>query len=144
MTFQKLLVVCIGNICRSPMVEYLLKREFPALEVSSAGIHAMVGYPADDKAIHSMMQQHICTDISSHIAKQLNESMLKQADLVLVMTASQQQFIEKTWAFSKGKVFRLGHWRNKDILDPYQKDQDFFNATCSMIKDCLTDWYEYL
>ena len=143
MNFQKLLIVCIGNICRSPMVEYLLKCKFPTLDVSSAGIHAMVGHPADEKAIQSM--QHLTyIDISSHVARQLNETMLKQADLVLVMTTSQQQFIEKTWAFSKGKVFRLGHWRNKDIFDPYKKDQDFFNETCGMIQDTLTDWHKYL
>jgi protein-tyrosine phosphatase len=125
MTFQKLLVVCIGNICRSPMVEYLLKREFPALEVSSAGIHAMVGYPADDKAIHSMMQQHICTDISSHIAKQLNESMLKQADLVLVMTASQQQFIEKLGRLVKVKYSALDTGEIKIFLILIKKTKTF-------------------
>lgn len=143
MKFQKILVVCIGNICRSPMVEYLLKQEFPTLEVSSAGIHAMVGHSADEKAIHAM--QHLTQiDISTHIARQLNSNMLKQADLVLVMTMSQQQHIEKTWAFSKGKVFRLGHWQNKDILDPYQQDQAFFDQTCSRVQNCLADWHEYL
>lgn len=143
MKFQKLLVVCIGNICRSPMAEYLLKREFPTLEVSSAGIHALVGHTADKKAIHTM--QHLTQiDISTHIARQLDSTMLKQADLVLVMTMSQQQHIEKTWAFSKGKVFRLGHWQNKDILDPYQQDQAFFDQTCSKVQHCLTDWHEYL
>ena len=143
MKFQKLLVVCIGNICRSPMVEYLLKREFPTLEVSSAGIHAMVGHSADEKAIHAM-QRLTQIDISTHIARQLDSTMLKQADLVLVMTMSQQQHIEKTWAFSKGKVFRLGHWQNKDILDPYRQDQAFFDQTCSSVQRCLADWHEYL
>ncbi|MHA3080197.1 low molecular weight protein-tyrosine-phosphatase [Acinetobacter sp. ANC 3791] len=142
MKFQKLLVVCIGNICRSPMVEYLLKQEFPTLEVSSAGIHAMVGHPADEKTIHAM--QHLQTNISSHVARQLDSTMLKQADLVLVMTMSQQQHIEKTWTFSKGKVFRLGHWQNKDILDPYQQDQAFFDQTCSSVQHCLADWHKYL
>lgn len=142
MKFQRFLVVCIGNICRSPMAEYLLKQKNPTLNVSSAGINAVVGCCADDKAIHSMQQLGI--DISAHNARQLDGAMLKQADLVLVMTTSQQQFIEKTWAFSKGKVFRLGHWRNKDILDPYKKDQNFFNETCSMIQHTLTDWHKYL
>ncbi|MHA3083444.1 low molecular weight protein-tyrosine-phosphatase [Acinetobacter sp. ANC 5383] len=143
MKFQKILVVCIGNICRSPMVEYLLKRDFPTLDVSSAGIQAMVGYPADKKAIYTM--RHLTqTDISTHIARQLDSVMLMRADLVLVMTMSQQQHIEKTWVFSKGKVFRLGHWQNKDILDPYQQDQAFFDQTCNSIQHCLTDWHEYL
>lgn len=143
MKFQKLLVVCVGNICRSPMAEYFLKRDFPNCDISSAGIKAMVGHPADDKGIHAM-QNLAQIDLSFHIAQQLNAEMLKQADLVLVMTMSQQQFIEKTWTFSKGKVFRLGHWKNKDIIDPYQQDQPFFDHTCSMIQHCLADWKEYL
>lgn len=143
MNFQKVLIVCIGNICRSPMAEYYLKYNFQSLDISSAGIHALAGHSADPKAIHAM-QEIAQIDLSAHIAQQLNTAMLKAADLVLVMTTSQQQHIEKTWPFTKGKVFRVGHWQNKEIIDPYQQDQHFFDQTCHNIQRCLADWAEYL
>jgi protein-tyrosine phosphatase len=74
----------------------------------------MVGHHADEKAIHCMDQFNI--DMRPHIAKQINASLIKQADLILVMSTNQAQHIEKQWPFAKGKVFRLGHWQKKMSL----------------------------
>ncbi len=111
MQLQNILVVCVGNICRSPMAEYYLKTQHPALSISSAGIAALVGKPADAKAIYCMDQVNI--DIRAHVARQLNTELIKQNDLILVMSNNQQKHIEQTWSFAKGKVFRLGHWQEK-------------------------------
>lgn len=51
MNIQHILVVCVGNICRSPMAEYFLKQQFPQLDIQSAGLSALVGQFADPKAI---------------------------------------------------------------------------------------------
>ena len=49
--FNKILVVCVGNICRSPLAEAKLRQLAPAsVEVASAGIQAMVDHPADPHA----------------------------------------------------------------------------------------------
>ena len=48
--FNSILVVCVGNICRSPVGERLLRQALPELEVTSAGINALVGKPADKTA----------------------------------------------------------------------------------------------
>ena len=142
MQFQNILVVCIGNICRSPMAEYMLQRELPQLKFSSAGIAGLEGHAADSKAQYCM--QALGIDMSSHIGRRLSTQMLKDADLVLVMSQKQQQHIEQTWPFSKGKTFRLGHWKNIDIADPYQKDQTVFDHTCQLIQQCITDWKQHL
>ena len=138
MAFKNILVVCVGNICRSPMAEYFLKTNCPNQHIESAGLSAMVGHHADEKAIHCMDQFNI--DMRSHIAKQINASLIKQADLILVMSTNQAQHIEKQWPFAKGKVFRLGHWQGKNVPDPYQHDQDFFDITCSNIQRFVADW----
>ena len=138
MNFQHILVVCVGNICRSPMAEYFLKEVCPELNIKSAGISAMVGHPADEKAKLCMHDFGISMD--QHIAQKLNADLIKKADLILVMSKNQQQHIEKTWPFAKGKIFRLGHWQDRNIADPYQHDQDFFNDTCQLIQQCVSDW----
>ena len=142
MQIRSILVVCVGNICRSPMAEYLLKQDYPQLMIDSAGISGLSGHPADDKA--QLCMQHLGIDISGHIAKKLNAEHLKKADLILVMSKNQQAYIEQTWPFAKGKVFRLGHWQNKNVPDPYQHDQAFFDETCQPIQQCVTDWKNYI
>ena len=142
MEIRNILVVCIGNICRSPMAEYLLKKEYPHLNIESAGISGLSGHPADKKA--QICMKHLNIDMSKHIAKKLNAKHLKKADLILVMSKNQQAHIEQTWPFAKGKTFRLGHWKNKNVPDPYQHDQAFFDDTCQLIQQCLTDWKNYI
>ena len=141
MQFDHILVVCVGNICRSPMAEYFLKQEFPNLTIYSAGIAALVDHPADDKAQQCMRQLGI--DMHNHRAKKLNGDMIRQADLVLVMSKNQQQHLEQTWPFAKGKTFRLGHWQSINIADPYRQHQTFFDKTCQQIQQCVNDWKQH-
>ena len=141
MNIKNILVVCIGNICRSPMAEFFLKQQHPDLNIESAGISAMVGHPADPKAIACMDAQNI--DIRSHIARQINADLIKKSDLILVMSHNQQKHIEQTWPFAKGKVFRLGHWQSINVPDPYQHDQAFFEDTCRNIQTYISDWQSH-
>jgi len=142
MKINNILVICIGNICRSPMAEYFLKQQYPQLQIESAGISGLVGHAADEKA--SLCMQRFGIDMSSHVAKKLNAELIKKADLVLVMSQNQQKYIEQTWPFAKGKTFRLGHWQGKNVADPYQHDQAFFDETCQLIQDCIADWKKYI
>ena len=142
MKINNILVVCIGNICRSPMAEYFLKQEYPYLQIESAGISGLVGHAADKKACLCM--QRFGIDMSPHIAKKLDAELIKKADLVLVMSQNQQKHIEQTWPFAKGKTFRLGHWQSTNVADPYQHDQAFFDETCQLIQACIADWKKYI
>jgi protein-tyrosine phosphatase len=142
MHIQNILVVCIGNICRSPMAEYFLKQEFPQLHVESAGISGLIGHNADDKAILCMQRHGI--DMQTHVAKKLNAELIKKSDLILVMSQNQQKHIEQTWPFSKGKTFRLGHWQGKNVPDPYQHEQAVFDDTCQLIQNCINDWKKHI
>lgn len=142
MNFDKILVICAGNICRSPMAEVLLKEKFSHLQVDSAGLVAMVDYPADEKS--QLCMQRLNLDLSQHRAKQITAQDVKQADVIFTMSAQQQKHLEQLFPFGKGKVFRLGHWQNKDISDPYQKPQEAFDDACRLIQVFLEDWKDFL
>ncbi len=142
MSFPNILVVCVGNICRSPMAEALLRQSFPQKNIFSAGLEGLVGHPADPMAIECMHEEGL--DISSHVARRLNSEMLVRADLIFAMSTQQVQVIEERWTFSRGKVFRLCHWSDKNIPDPYRKDKSAFILAKNLIQEGVADWRLHL
>ena len=138
MAFDHILVVCVGNICRSPMAEALLKQRFPNKIIDSAGVGALVGHPADPAALEIMSKQQI--DMTSHVAKQINEQLAKKVDLIFTMSDGQTKWIEERWPFCRGKTFKLGHWMEKDIADPYQHEMSAFETAYQDIIDSIAQW----
>ena len=139
------LIVCVGNICRSPMAEALLRhelREQEEITVESAGLGAMVDWPAAEHAEALLRERGI--DISAHRARQLTPEILHEADLILVMEAEHKKAIEAEDSTARGKVFRLGEWRDKDIYDPFQKPRKEFARVLREIEACMEDWVERL
>ncbi|VDZ89757.1 tyrosine phosphatase [Lelliottia amnigena] len=67
--FNKILVVCVGNICRSPTAERLLKNYQPNLIVESAGLGALVGKGADERATNVAQEHDLSLD--GHVARQV-------------------------------------------------------------------------
>ncbi|MGO2673024.1 low molecular weight protein-tyrosine-phosphatase [Psychrobacter celer] len=142
MAFDHILVVCVGNICRSPIAAALLKAQYPDKHIDSAGVSAVVGSRVDAKAQAVMSVYNI--DMSEHVAKQINESLITKADLILTMSTGQTKWLEERWPHCRGKTFRIGHWLDKDIADPYQHEQAVFEATRQDIVDSLSQWTERL
>ena len=142
MTFENILVVCVGNICRSPMAEALLKQRFPEKNIDSAGVGALVGHNADPAAIKIMQEQDI--DITSHVAKQIDEKLAQKADLIFTMSDSQNKWIEERWPFCRGKTFKLGHWSDKDIADPYKHEMSAFMTAYKDIVSSIDEWQDKL
>lgn len=140
MAFENILVVCVGNICRSPMAEALLKQRFPEKNIDSAGVGALVGHGADPAAIKIMEQQNI--DITSHVAKQIDENLALNADLIFTMSDSQNKWIEERWPFCRGKTFKLGHWNDKDIADPYKHELSAFQTAYQDIVEGVNEWQD--
>ncbi|MFW2177862.1 MULTISPECIES: low molecular weight protein-tyrosine-phosphatase [unclassified Moraxella] len=138
MLVNNILVVCVGNICRSPIGEAMLQAKFPNMKVSSAGISALVGNPADDNAIQVM--DEIGIDMRSHRARQLNAELMQQADLVLCMSAGQERWIKDQWAMHRGKVYQLGKWINKEVDDPYRLPLAKFYEAREVIDNAVSGW----
>ncbi len=135
---RRVLVVCIGNICRSPMAEGLLKQALPDLQISSAGLDAMVGHGADPIAVQLMADQGI--DIGSHRARMVTDALARENDLILVMDSQQQQQIAAKYPHTRGKVFRLGETAKQDIPDPYRQSVEVFGSSLDLIASGSSAW----
>jgi len=140
---QNILVVCIGNICRSPIGEALLalklKETHPAVVVSSAGTGALVGHPADPTSQLLMKARNI--DISSHRARQTTSEILFASDLILTMTADQQNQIQQQYPSTCGRVHRLGKWGGFDVPDPFRRPDVIFEQALVMIDQGVDEWF---
>jgi len=119
------LIVCTGNLCRSPMAEGLLRHRLQeeGLEahhrVLSAGVWAVDGHQASHNAITVMAERGI--DITGHIAHTINANDVAEADLILVMTKEHDQVIRNTWPQYGWKIHGLSEivGKRKDVRDPY-------------------------
>ena len=130
---QNILVVCIGNICRSPMAEGLLKEALPGKTIRSAGLSALIGQPAEPFSVQIMADRGI--DISEHRAQNISARLVSEADLILVMDLEQKKYVESNYVGSKGKVFRLGEFAKVDIADPYREGMESFEAAYRLIEE---------
>ncbi|WP_454726791.1 MULTISPECIES: low molecular weight protein-tyrosine-phosphatase [Cupriavidus] len=135
---RTVLVVCIGNICRSPMAEGLFKQALPDTNVISAGLGALAGQPADPHAVDLMRELGI--DISSHRAQQIGRNMATRADLILVMDNAQRQELQRLHPATTGRVFRMGELNKFDVPDPYREDRPAFENALRLIQRGVEAW----
>ncbi len=84
--FNHVMMVCIGNICRSPIAEVYLKHIQPELNVYSSGLGALVGKLADPASVSLMKAKKI--GLGNHSAQQINSVLVSGADLILAMESS--------------------------------------------------------
>ena len=143
--FKSILIVCTGNICRSPIAEGLfaarLKRK--NIAVTSAGVAAMVGWPADDLAIEVMRDAGL--DISAHRAQQVTVPMLNQNDLILTLDQTHSDWLNRTYPQFRGRVHKVLKWRdNRDVEDPYRQSKSAFEQSFEDIDLGLGDWLKRL
>lgn len=139
---QSVLVVCIGNICRSPMAVGLLRTRLRHVRVESAGLGALIGHPADAIARELMRERDILID--DHRGRPLSALLCAQSDVIFVMDAKQKQSVVDRYPTTRGKVFRLGEFIDQDIFDPYGGERSDFQACLTLIDRAIEDWVERL
>ena len=137
---NSILVVCEGNICRSPMAEAILASALPGHRVYSAGLGALIGKPADEIAVQLMHERGM--DITPHRASQISRPMCLESDIVLVMEREQKQRLQQLYPEVCGRVFRLGEYENVDVPDPYRQPTRVFRSALSIIDDCVDQWLQ--
>ncbi|MEM5314223.1 low molecular weight protein-tyrosine-phosphatase [Paraburkholderia sp. JHI869] len=143
---KRVLVVCAGNICRSPMAAALFAHASRGMTVESAGITAVIGSAPDPLATELMQQRGL--DIRSHRARQFESWMGVQADLVIVMDRAQREFVEERYPSMRGRVYRLGDFERPglrmssgfDVPDPYRQDRAAFESSLRLIEVGVSGW----
>lgn len=129
---KKIMFICSGNTCRSPLAEglfkkYLSENKITDIRVESAGILAFSG---DEVSINSVLAaKNRGVDISSHRAKSINPQHISEADLFVCMTENIGNTLKRVCEPSK--VISL------DIPDPYGLDLDAYEDCASAIEGCF-------
>ena len=106
-----ILVVCSGNICRSPIAEGLLRRAMERrsvgepLSIASAGTIAMDGTPATREAVAAARDRGV--DIAAHRARRLTDPMIGDADVLICMAAEHREEIEERVPAAVDRAFTV-------------------------------------
>jgi len=143
--FKKILVVCVGNICRSPTAELLLRKALApsSITVSSAGLAARVGESMEDTARRVIEERGHSAD--GFKARQLTSDIVNESDLILVMEKQHVNQVLKIASHARGKVFLLGKWQSeREIEDPYRQGQAAFIHAHALIEDAVSSWAQRL
>ncbi len=127
---KRLLFVCYGNICRSPMAEGIARKRLGgSVDVASAGIGA-TGGPATEEAV-LVMKLVYGVDISRHIARPVGLFDLGSFDAVVAMDASIYHHLREVWEVPESVLFG---W---DIEDPLGADYATYKGTARKIEGRL-------
>ena len=135
---MRVLIVCTGNTCRSPMAAALMRRALDAagladVAVESAGIFAREGDPATSEAIFAMAERGV--NLSGHRARALRRDMLPGA-LVLCMTERQVRDVKRLEKSADARRIAEYAGLSGDISDPYGGTLDCYRRTAGLLDDC--------
>lgn len=143
--FKNILFVCVGNICRSPSAEVMLRHLVAGkgVQVSSAGLGALVDHGIDATAQELLLEQGL--DGVDHRARQINGAILSSADLVLTMERKHIRRIAEIAPEASGKTFLLGKWQQeREIPDPYRQQRPAFEHVYKLMSEGVESWSRHL
>lgn len=144
--YRNILVICHGNICRSPVAGAMLQHALPDRHVRTAGLGALVDSGVDPIAAELAVADGL--DVSVHKAQQINADLIQWADLILVMSHNQRVHLGQSVSSALGKTMLLGHWLRDasggasgvEIPDPYKKSREVFEHVHALMNDAVESW----
>jgi len=138
---HKIIFVCTGNTCRSPMAAAMatdiFKKNDLTVEVLSAGVNAWGNQPASSHALMVMKESGLC--LAAHTSTLVYDTLIESATLILSMTSSHQAALQSDYPNAKDKIYTLGEYvgRDNDISDP-------FGGTLQDYRNCAKEIRELL
>lgn len=148
---KRVLFICTGNTCRSPMAKALLeklirqklKQDF--YEVESAGLFAIDGLSASTEAIEVLRYENL--DLTIHQSQSLTDQIVKWADIIITMTEAHYEQLLDLYPAAHDRVFtfsELAGLTESDVNDPYGKGQAAYQITLQQLKKGMPRLFSYL
>ncbi|MFU8779888.1 MAG: low molecular weight protein arginine phosphatase [Kiritimatiellia bacterium] len=147
---RDLVFVCTGNICRSPMAEYLfrdlIRASHPDWRIFSAGVAASYGVPASRHAVQVVAEKGV--DLSPHRSQPLIPVMASTACLFVVMTTGHMAYLRDMYPATADKTHLLLSFKSRtqetDLLDPIGLSLDVYRYVRDEIADALVGLAAFL
>ncbi|SDZ41557.1 low molecular weight protein arginine phosphatase [Bacillus sp. 166amftsu] len=135
---KRVLFVCTGNTCRSPMAEALLRHYGEGkFEAKSAGVFANPGSDASLYAKDALAEKGVKI---AHASQQITEELLEWADMVLTMTESHKQLVLGYYPNAGEKVhtlYKFVEGTSKDISDPFGGSLSIYQSTLVEMEELI-------
>ena len=141
--------VCTGNVCRSPMAEFLLRRKLgPSSDwtVTSAGVSAIPAMPASNNAVAVLAEEGV--DLTPHRSRQLARDLVDAASVIVVMTAGHCSQVQTLFRNAREKLFLLRSFdpaaESGDLDDPIGAEVETYREIRDAIESALPGLIEFL
>jgi protein-tyrosine phosphatase len=135
---REILVVCYGNVCRSPYLQAVLQRALPDLPVKSAGFFG------SDRAVPEIsvvLSAKRGLDLSQYRSRPLIQSTVSSADLMIVMDSYQASQIRRLFPRNRAQIVVAGDLdpkfeSSRAITDPWKQSSDVFESSFNRLDRC--------
>ena len=142
---MKIMFVCTGNTCRSPMAEAIAKSILPSeYEVISRGLSVFEPMPASENARKAAYINGL--SLEEHISKQITEEDIIESDIIFTMTGAHKQMIASVCNRLNKPLFTLAEFtgHSEDISDPYGGSLEVYEKCFDMLKEYISEAAEIL